>query len=610
MSRQTFSFLLVVGLAILLGACNLPTSEPCTQEELVAPVLTSPASYSFVDGGFPLTSHSVQWTYPGDCEPEGFEVSLSLKPAFVNVRLGRTSGDKRGWPNLDDAEYPQLALESAEEYFWRVRATSGSGQYQKGPWSSVRVFFTEPSCTSVASMPAPELLSPASGTELNELVAELHYHVADGGCVPQGYFIDLQTDPNFGGGSLLTTYDIPGTFVFTEELNDCTTYYWQVAPVYDGYQGPFSETRSFRISISPTCAFQALPMTAMPSLYLPCTSVSDLIAPELVAPASHSFVGDDPLDASYPGLLEWNYTGSCRPDGYRVELSKDHNFYVSKSAETEETSWPPDLPVESLDAGMEYWWHVAGIVNYEVGPFSSSRAFFTGPLCASTTELNAPLLIYPENDAVFNTLYAELHYIPDEPACIPEGYYIDLQTDPSFSGITDYGEYNLPATTLITDDLDDCTVYYWQVAQIFDGTQGPFSETRSFFINELGTCPLPAPSAMALSNLNCRLGPSTAYKAVSNLLEGQSSAIIAQDALGTWLVIENPTGLGTCWISKYFVQTFGVLSNLPVHDAPPLPTATPIPPTVLTCNKDLNLEQCKAAGGMWPDIDKPYCVCP
>ncbi len=607
MSSRFVAFLLIIGGGILLGACDFPTSEPCTQEELEAPVLTSPAPYSFIDGGFPLTPHIVQWTYPGDCEPAGFEVSLSLKPDFANVRVGETSGDESGWPDPDD-EYPQVALETAEEYFWRVRATSGSGFANKGPWSSVRVFFTEPSCTSAADMTAPELLSPADGAEVGEYIAQLHYHVADGGCVPQGYFIDLQTVSDFSGGSLLTTYDMPGTFVFTEELDDCITYYWRVAPVYDGYQGPFSETRSFRINVS--CMDPALPMTAMPSLYLPCTSASELIAPELVAPASRSFVGDDPLDSSYPGLLEWNYTGSCRPEGYRVELSKDHNFDNSTSAETEDTSWPPDLPVQSLDPGMEYWWRVTGMVNNDIGPFSSPRAFFTGPLCTSATELNAPLLIYPENNAALDMLFAELHYIPDDPACIPEGYYIDLQTEPSFSGTTDYGEYNLPATTLITDDLDDCTVYYWRVAQIFGGIQGPFSETRSFFINELGTCPLPAPRAMALLNLNCRFGPGTAYDIVSNLMEGESAAVVAQNAIGTWFVVENPTGRGTCWLSKPFVQTFGILDNLPVQVAPPLPTATPVPPVALVCNKDLGREVCKAAGGMWPDIDKPYCICP
>ena len=29
-----------------------------------------------------------------------------------------------------------------------------------------------------------------------------------------------------------------------------------------------------------------------------------------------------------------------------------------------------------------------------------------------------------------------------------------------------------------------------------------------------------------------------------------------------------------------------------------------------TCNKDLGENACKNAGGIWPDIDKPYCICP
>ena len=29
-----------------------------------------------------------------------------------------------------------------------------------------------------------------------------------------------------------------------------------------------------------------------------------------------------------------------------------------------------------------------------------------------------------------------------------------------------------------------------------------------------------------------------------------------------------------------------------------------------TCNKDLGENACKNAGGIWPDVDDPYCSCP
>ncbi len=618
----------IVLFSLLLGmlpvACNRPAeSPPCDPDGLVAPELVSPAPYSTI-GWEPaeiLPPDMLQWTYPGDCTPESFRLEMSPDRTFANRRVGVVSGDRTGWPDPDD-EYPQLALEPATEYFWRVRAESGG---TAGPWSSMRAFFTEPICASQAELTPPELLGPEDGAELDELVAELHYRVADGGCLPQGYFVDLQTDPDFGGSTLLATYNIPGTYVFTEELQDCTTYYWRVAPVYDGVQGPFSETRSFRTRVSSACLPSAvLPMTPFP-LPASCTSAGELNAPDPLTPANYAHVGTAVTESrDESALLQWTYTGDCMPAHFIVEVSDAPQVATARgitlyTLDGTDHDWGPADAEAPLLPATEYWWRVAATIEFPesesdypyIGPWSGYRAFFTGPDCASSAELSAPELRWPHDGETLDSTTAVLQYKPPEDGCVPEGYYIDLQTDPSFGGTTDYGEYLLPGTTLITDPLEDCTSYYWRVAQIQDGTQGPFSEARWFFINESGTCPRPIPHASAPRNLNCRYGPSTAYEVIGFLLEGQASPIVAQNPEGTWLVIENPGHRGTCWVSKPMVQVFGDLSGLPVRQPPPLPTPTPSA-TPLVCHEKLNRQQCEAAGGKWSDsvTTAPYCICP
>lgn len=596
----------------IIAACNLPTGTPaCAPEDLVAPELVSPAPYSVISWTpmtGPLPPNILEWSYPDDCQPDQFTIEISERRDFANRRSGSADGDKTGWPD-PDAAFPQMGLRPATEYFWRVRAQVGE---TLGPWSTMRVFFTGQECTSASELPVPDLIEPDDGEVLESVLAELFFQVPDGGCLPQGYFADLQTDPDFEGESLIGELGVPANSALTGELEDCTSYYWRIAAVFDGERGPFSEIRSFQTRASETCPDAALTRPTPPPLVRFCAP-EDLIAPELVAPGNHAYVGEEPLDSSYPGMLQWTYTGTCLPEGYRVELSKDIDFAQSWAAETSggETSWPPDLPIQSLDPGSEYWWRVAAKSGGEIGPYSSPRAFFTAPWCAAASEMVAPQLVSPEDGATLNSLMATLHYLPGEPACLPDGYYIDLQTDPSFSGTTDYGLYELPGTTLITDPLEDCTSYFWRVAPYVNGEQGPFSEPRWFFINETGACLRPIPWALGLQDLNCRFGPGTAYEVIGFLLEGQASQVVARNRESTWLVIESPIRGGTCWVARSLVRTFGDPDALEVWTPPPLPTPTPTA-VPLVCTESLTQSQCEAAGGTWvPLVSRPpYCSCP
>jgi len=618
MARRILYLLVFLGGAFLLGACNLPEPEEshtCASNELVPPVITSPGSYSIVEQeNNAMPPNLVQWTYDADCEPVSFHILFSKNIDFGGEgRFGSTNGSERGWPD-PNAEHPQFALYPASEYFVKVRAV-GEGD-ALGPWSSTRVFFTAPYCeSSDAALVAPVLLSPEDGAEItDERYATLHYEPPEGGCIPQGYFIDLQTDSSFGGTNLLGQFDRPGTYLITDELDDCATYYWRVAAIYNGVQGPFSETRSFSIHVSQDLACMPpglAPMTPAP-VYTICPSIDSLVAPTLTAPDSHAYIDPADLDTSHTDFMKWTYEGNCLPGGYRIELSTDRDFRTSTMIDTDDTSYPAALPDVNLQPGTEYWWRVAARLGDETGPFSDFRAFLFGATCGAGTPLNPPQAVYPENGESIPSLPVALHYEPPPGQnCLPNGYFLDVQTTPAFNETTSFTDIPVPLTTLMLmeGDVENCTMYYWHVQQFVGDERSDFSETRAFYINLGGLCPPAPPVAFAHLNLNCRAGPGKSYDAISNMMAGQTIPLLGRDDTGTWFLVANPTGgRGQCWISNYAIDIFGNINTLEIVAAPPLsPT-----PTTIACNKKLNRQQCEAAGGTWKESASaaPYCECP
>ena len=136
---------------------------------------------------------------------------------------------------------------------------------------------------------------------------------------------------------------------------------------------------------------------------------------------------------------------------------------------------------------------------------NTSRGFFTGPECASLAEAMTPVQDLPTDGAVVDTLTPLLRYHPGEPGCIPDGYFINLQDDPTFSGVSLLGVLPQPSTAVFTDPLDDCTWYYWKVNAVQSGADGLESPVYSFFVNETGLClPSGGVPATAKTNHYCR----------------------------------------------------------------------------------------------------------
>lgn len=580
MRRNPILLFLLPLSVLLLGACaGGVTPAYCDPATLAPPLLTQPP-----DGGnYVLYTSHLLWSYPdGTCEPEGYKVEVNTASDFSGTTLGAstTMPNSFGWP---------IPLTPGTTYYWRVRATVGTSE---GPWSDVWSFNALPACELSALVP-PTPLFPSEGHEFMLDAPSYQWSYPDTACAPAGYHLQVSSDPAFTTIGLDMREENPETLWTPPagtSLGDCMTWYWRVAAIDGGSDGPWSDPVSFSINVAGAC-----PVVAC--------ELEDLVAPDPVAPAHYGIVN------TLTPVLEWNYPGSCEPGSYAIRLSdvfdmSDTSLFGGTG--TPDTSWAPGVP---LEPATQYWWQVAGWIGTSTGPFSPKQTFFTGPECASVAETGAPDLISPADGATITEEHAWLHYSHSSAGCLPDGYFADLQTVPDFSGTNELGEFHIPGTNIITEALDDCTTYYWRIAAIQDGVQGPLSETRSFYTNFEGTCPSTPfrPQARAIKDLICRLGPGPQYDIAGYFLTEEVSPIHAQDLRHEWWVIENLDNPGQlCWVLKEGVEPQGDTSGVPMWNAPHEEAPAP------QCRRDLSQAACVAAGGKWvPQVTNPgYCECP
>jgi hypothetical protein len=614
MSQRIWVVIILVLLAAL-AACD--PSDPCTPEDLIPPELLVPSNYANIgtDSVQPnfVQPDLLEWTFSPDCVPEHFKVLFSPDFEFGIARSGMTNGETT-WP-LSSFEWPQLGLEPATEYFWRVRAwTDGVN----GPDSSTHVFYTGPQCLSATAAEPPELLEPAPGEIIDQNYATLHY-VAGGAspCLPEGYFVDLQTDASFSGTTLVDEYYNARTWLLTDELEDCTTYYWRVAPIVGGVQGPFSETRAFTIAIDPACMPYSFQIPDIPYVDLNLCDPEDLVAPELVWPPHFSTLGASPGDTTVPipdEFFQWDSIG-CIPEHFKVYFSWDPDFGISRLGTTDGAlSWPrPEAawPQGPIEPGTQYWWYVYAWEDGVIGPPSETRTFFTGPSCASVNPVPAPVILEPTEGEEIASTSVRLHWEPGEPKCVPLwGYFVEIQTESDFSGANILPDPWVSKNTLLTiDGLQDCTTYFVRMAVTLNGQGdlGPFSETRSFFTNESGTCMRSyMPEFSALRDLACFQGPNPdVYPIEGYLLAGEIASIVAQNLDQDWWYVENPDAPNICAIPKDGGESIGDISQVPMWNDPDLG---------LACNSYTDATSCQAAGCVWvPSATRAgggYCTDP
>jgi len=222
-------------------------TQQCTEDQLVAPIPIMPPHHANV-GTAPtegLVPGLLEWYYPMPCLPEGFGVHLSMERDFSDTSL---FGGVHPVTAFGGNWTPAVPLEPATQYWWEVFAGVGT---TFGPSSPVRSFFTGPECASPDEAVLPTLLSPEDGAIVDTLSPWLRYTPGEGGCVPDGYAIYLDTDPDFAGEDPYASIYWPGTTFIPDPLEDCTTYHWRVSPIQDEFVLPWSEVWSFSTDVDP-----------------------------------------------------------------------------------------------------------------------------------------------------------------------------------------------------------------------------------------------------------------------------------------------------------------------------------------------------------------------
>ncbi len=567
----------------------------CTAGDLYRANLVSPAYGGIFTRGY----DSLEWEWPiSACIPESYRVELSTESDFSDTSLnGGTGSPGTRWG-------PGSPLDPATQYFWRITPFA-DGTW--GPTSIAYSFFTDPICSG-ASLVAPNAVTPLNGDTLATANPDFEWTYPHTGCSPEGTHFQIATTPDFS--TLYIYADNPNQasrrMAFGVPLNDCTTYYWRVAMVSEGVQGPYSFHQAFSVDLTDSC-------TCDPA-FLP---VPELVYPE---PLSVGILDIVPVNT----VLVWENSGPCIPDGYEIKLDDDYLFRDNSLFADVVGGDTINYSPPTLQLATQYWWHVFSTYQGSLSSTSNYASFFTEPECTSQSQLTAPMIIYPKNGGFVDTLTPTLNYIPGTSGCIPDHYFIDLQTDQNFQGVTLLGAIGFPTTVVGPSiPLSDCTMYYLKVAAVQDGNTGPYSNVHRFYVNEQGTCLPPGIPGTAKGNFFCKAGTYDVFEDLWTVEIGHRVLAIGRNPQTTYLlytILNQETKEPfeheiRCW--GYIGKVVSGWPETPdgvTYSFEDLPVVNPPDPLVEdTCQFDMGPEACKNAGGSYDMVKRSgqyECVCP
>jgi len=311
----------------------------CSAGDLVMPYLITPDWGGIFDRAY----DSLEWTWPlSTCIPEFYKVEVSWDspsyaagdlPSFAAATtytgIGSDPGTRWGLGPTPPA---------ASQFFWRISAFA-DGVY--GPTAGFTMAFTDPICPA-ASLVAPLPLQPNGIITTGHPLFQWSY--PDPSCTPEGDYIRVSTAPDMSAIVLYLNHpDLAGRsrLAGPGPLDDCETYYWDIAMISEGVQGPRSGVNVFSINIDGTCACDPLDIP-----------IPELVSPEPIWTGDYDIV---PLDPS----LVWDNPGFCLPDGYEINLS-DLPAFIDPALDGEvfdglTTNYTPQI---SLEPASQYWWRV------------------------------------------------------------------------------------------------------------------------------------------------------------------------------------------------------------------------------------------------------------
>jgi hypothetical protein len=614
-------------LAALLAALLTGCAPHCSEADLVQPIPSGPIPDSIIND----LSSPILWNYPAgyECQPDGFRLEIATDMNFHDLYTTATTGAfVTSWT-------PATPFDALEEYWWRVAGgvDDGAGGLTLGPWSAPVRFFTGPVCDP-AHQSSPVLDWPGAGETIDTVLPLLQWHYVGPGCTPEGYRIDLSTEPDFVDTSLSGGTGNPRTRWFPgDDLLDCGDYYWRVAPIVGTALGPFSETRTFHVDVAGLCGPSIGGQVWHDECGLPELGPFPASPPPGCIETDGYYGANGVLDVGelgIEGVVVRLGAGPCPSTGLAaVETGADGSYRFSGLADGAYC-----VSVDALADGNDLDLIPGGWSNPTTsGSQASHEAVMAGGANVSEVNFGWDYQFLPSftGFSIVGTVWHDMCAVPWGPApeTPPEGCVETGDGGLVADGIFDAGEPGIEGVT-VDLGIGSCpSTGYWTAVTNADGVYEipglvggtyclsidpsahgndailipgqwthpelgvPIAEYElSFELPEEGVdvgMPilnfgwdyqfLPSPggtkSAKAKEDSNCRAGPDLMYPVDWFLLKGAMAEVEARDPTGLWFQIRRSDGGGLCWVAKVRLEWFFDEEELTVRIGYPLPTQTP-----------------------------------
>ena len=524
MMRSNWLYLVagaVLFLLILAGCAPATPVVTCPTASLQAVTLGSPAMWAIVN----TLSPTLTWSYPDpSCTPQGYRIELRTGPLFTDDLSGGTGNPSTTWS-------PGSPLQPGREYEWAIQPINGT---TLGPIAGYRYFFTGPVCAT-DSLKAPALLHPEDGSEVHELDPSLIWQYLDP-CVPQGYRVDLSTDPSFTDTSLSGGTGNPSTrWGPGHPLADCTTYFWRTAPINGTTLGPFSNVFTFHTNVTGSCAPEATASVSGVLWYDQC-----------------------------PVPLDTSPAPSPMPEGCVVDLYGVDADAIHQPGEPFMTGITVNIGPGDCPSGGPFSGVTDGSGAYTISGLAP------GKYCIN---VNAASFVGPGGTGHWTMFPSGHEGNTYRPALLGAGQVLTGQ---------DFAWYQFAGGPTPTPIPSDTPTQIPTFTPTLIPSDTPTAVELSFIPN---------------INVNCHLGPGLIFETIDVAMKNTIYPLDGRNGENTWFRIMMSRNRG-CWVLQNTGSTTGDLSLLRVLISPPTPTFTQ-PPTltpviVINCARYTDQKTCEA----------------
>jgi len=364
-------------------------------------------------------SPTLTWT--GDVCSDSYRLVVGLDSNFTLIVVNL---------NLNQTSFALGGLLQDTMYFWKVKAKNANDSSE---FSAVRKFRT-------ILLPAevPNLVSPANGDTTQEPITTLIWRKVQ---YASKYHLQISRFLNFSSFEFNDS-TLTDTFKVTNQLMNCSTYYWKVRAINKSGSQGFSTVRNFRIK------------TALPG------------SPMLIEPPNNK---DSLLENV---TIRWQAGDAC---------TKSYFYHVSQSISFTDTvaigsTNATEVLLTNLRGNVYYYWRVKASNYLGDGPWSETWRFHT-----IRSKPDVPVLLYPPNGA------------GDMPSCITftwdsaafaDSYRLQVAFDSVFTNLF-FNDSTIPRQIGVRPSKQVCGLlnsrtYYWRVNAKNDIGTSNWSAVRSF----------------------------------------------------------------------------------------------------------------------------------